>query len=305
MPKRDTPKIAAPSSASRHILNGCLTGDTHPALGLVRLLDELGSVEAVADLIGEAVATGHPVAAELEGLLLDHRDACERITSMLRHHPAPAPPSPPGTAVDEIRRFFDRAVRQDEVASVAAYSLGSPELLEQATEEILVLLDRWGLLDPDRSALEIGCGIGRVLAALAPRLAEIHGIDVSPGMVAAARRRCAGLANVHLAECSGLDLAGFPDARFDLVLAVDSLPYIHQGGPDLVEAHFREVARVLRPGGDFAILNFSYRSDLQADCEEVEELAERHGLFLEAGGFQPFAFWDGIAFLCRRLPELR
>ena len=58
MPKRDTPKIAAPSSGSRLILNDCLTGELHPALGLVRLLDELGSVEAVADLIGTAVATG-------------------------------------------------------------------------------------------------------------------------------------------------------------------------------------------------------------------------------------------------------
>lgn len=303
---RASKKIAAPSSACRHILKGCLSGETHPALGLVRLLDELGSVEAAADLIGVAVESGHPAAAELETLLLDHREACERIIWMLRHHPAPAPPSPTaGEAVDEIRRFFDQAVREDEMASVAAYCLGDPELLDEATAEILALLDRWGLLAPGRSALEIGCGIGRIQAALAPRLAEVHGIDVSPGMVDAARRRCAGLANVHLAECSGLDLAGFPDRRFDLILAVDSFPYIHQGGPGLVEAHFREVARVLRPGGDFAILNYSYRSDLDADCREVARLSEENGFFLEVDGTLPFAFWDGVAFLCRRLPEMR
>jgi SAM-dependent methyltransferase len=299
------PRSSKTSSASHYILNDCLSGEMHPALGLVRLLDDLGSVEAVADLIGAAVETGHPVAAELEDLLLDHREACERITWMLRHHPAPAPPSPPGEAVDEVRRFFDQAVREDERASVAAYCLGDAELLDQATEEIVGRLDLWGLLDPDRSALEIGCGIGRVQAALAPRLAEIHGIDISPGMVQAARRRCAGLANVHLAECSGLDLAGFPDRRFDLVLAVDSFPYIHQGGPELVEAHFREVARVLRPGGDFSILNYSYRNDSEADWAEIERLSEENGLVLETGGFQTFSFWDGVAFLCRRLPEPR
>jgi SAM-dependent methyltransferase len=297
---------ASSSPIARHILKECLAGRIHPALGLVRLLDEAGSVEAVADLIGAAYATGNPVVGELEQLLFDHREACERISWMLLHHPAPAPPADtPAAGVEEVRRFFDRAVRENEAASVAAYCLGNPALLDEATAEVVELLERWGLLAPDRTALEIGCGIGRLPAALSSLLDEVHGIDVSAAMIAAARRRCAGLGNVHLAECSGLDLAGFPDARFDLVLAVDSLPYIHQGGLGLVEAHFREAARVLRPGGDFAILNYSYRSDLQSDCEEVEELCERYGLVAEVAGLQPFSFWDGIAFLCRRLPGVR
>jgi ubiquinone/menaquinone biosynthesis C-methylase UbiE len=224
---------------------------------------------------------------------------------MLREHPAPAPPTSPEEAVATVRAFFDEAVREDEMASVAAYSLGSPELLDRATDEVVDLFDRWGLLDAGRTALEIGCGIGRMQAALAPRLGEVHGVDVSPAMIAAARRRCAGLANVHLTVGSGLDLAGFPAARFDLVFAVDSFPYVHQGGHELVEAHFRETARVLKPGGDFAILNFSYRGDLALDCEDVEQLSADWGFQLEVGGVEPFDFWDGVAFLCRRLPALR
>jgi SAM-dependent methyltransferase len=290
----------------RHILTDCLAGRIHPALGLVRLIDEAGSVEAVAELITAAHATGNPITAELEQLLLDHREACEGIAWMLRHHPAPGPPASSAVAgVDEIRRFFDQAVRENEGASVAAYTLGDPGLLGEATEEIVEILQMWGLLSPEREALEIGCGIGRLQSALAPLLAEVHGIDVSPGMIAAALRRCSGLANVHLTECSGLDLAGFPDARFDLVLAVDSFPYIHQGGQELVEAHFREAARVLRPGGDFVVLNYSYRNDLATDCEEVEELCAQTGFLAEVCGLQPFTFWDGIAFLCRRLPAMR
>src|SRR5437588_140869 len=72
--------------------------------------------------------------------------------------------------IETARRFFDRAVRRNEEASVAAHSLGDPRLLAQATREIVELLDRWGVLGADRRTLEIGCGIGRLQAALAPRV---------------------------------------------------------------------------------------------------------------------------------------
>ncbi len=290
------------TSVARRILADCIAGNAHPALALVRLLDELGSFEAAAALIAAEATPGAPATEELERLLTENRAVCERIVWMLRNHPAPAPFSGSVDAeIASVRRFFDQAVRADEVASVAAYSLGSPELLAECTREIAELFEIWGLLGPDRVALEIGCGIGRMQEALSPHLAKIHGIDVSPGMIAAARRRCSGLDNVHLAECSGRDLAGFPSDRFDFVLAVDSFPYIHQGGLELVEAHFSEVARVLQPGGDFAILNFSYRGDLDEDRDEVEELADDWGFFVEVDGVHPVRVWDGTVFLLRRL----
>lgn len=287
---------------ARRILADCVAGNAHPALALVRLLDELGSFEAAAALIAAHAPAGAPATEELERLLAENREVCERIVWMLRNHPAPAPFSGSVEAeIESVRRFFDQAVRADEVASVAAYSLGSPELLAECTQEIADLFEMWGLLGPDRVALEVGCGIGRMQEALSPHLAEVHGIDVSPGMVAAARRRCAGLGNVQLSEGSGRDLAGFPSGRFDFVFAVDSFPYISQGGPELVEAYFGEVARVLQPGGDFAILNFSYRGDLDEDRDEVEELAGDWGFFVEVDGVHPFRVWDGTVFLLRRL----
>ena len=44
---------------------------------------------------------------------------------------------------------------------------------------------------------------------------------------------------------SGRDLSSFPSASFDLVLAIDTMPYVWRAGVPLVMVHFAE-ARVLR-----------------------------------------------------------
>jgi ubiquinone/menaquinone biosynthesis C-methylase UbiE len=159
---------------------------------------------------------------------------------------------------------------------------------------------RWGVLGGDRRALEIGCGIGRFQAALAPQVAAAHGIDVSPAMITAARHRCSGLDNVVLALSSGRDLALYRDRSFHFVFAVDSFPYIHHAGAALVEAHFREAVRVLLPGGELGIFNYSYRDDPAADRREFARLCREHGLQIVAAGEQPFRLWDGVAFRARR-----
>lgn len=77
-----------------------------------------------------------------------------------------------------------------------------------------------GTLDPGfspGSALDFGCGVGRVLVPLARRCEEVVGVDVADGMLAKARGRCESLdlANVRL-EKSDDSLAGLSGA-FDLI----------------------------------------------------------------------------------------
>jgi ubiquinone/menaquinone biosynthesis C-methylase UbiE len=119
-------------------------------------------------------------------------------------------------------------------------------------------------------------------------------------MLAAARRRCAGLTNVLLFRSSGRDLSLFKERTFDLVYAVDSFPYLCQSGMPLVETHVREARRVLRPRGDFVILNFSYRGDAAADRRDVTRLAAECGFDVIIDGSAPFVLWDGLAFHLRR-----
>jgi len=293
---------------AREVLLDLLADEISPLIALSRLLLALGGTGETEELLASvAHRWGRPLDPRLREaarLLHDHREGCERVADMLREHPDPATMSGPAEEVlATFRRFFDRSVARNEEASVAAYSLGDSGLLGQVTEEILQLFGEWGLLGSDRRVLEIGCGIGRMQAGLSPHVAEAHGIDISPKMVETSRRRCAGLPNVHFSLSSGRDLADFPDERFEMVLAVDSFPYVHQAGPEVVEMYFQEAARVLVAGGEFVILHYSYRDDTEADRAEVRRLCRKTGFTLVMNGAQPFKLWDGVVFRLRKPAE--
>jgi ubiquinone/menaquinone biosynthesis C-methylase UbiE len=290
---------------AREVVVDLLVDDISPLIALSRLLLALGTPGETAEFLAEVSHQwGRPLdprIREMARLLNDNREGCARVAHMLREHPDPRTKfGDPELALETYRRFFDRSVEWNEEASVAAYSLGDAGLLQRVTDEIVAQFDTWGLLGPDRRTLEIGCGIGRMQAALSPKVAEAHGVDISPKMVEAARRRCAGLPNVSFSVVSGRDLAEFPAERFELVYAVDSFPYIHQAGPEIVEAHFEEAARVLVPGGEFVILHFSYRDSAEEDRAEVRKLSRATGFTLVMNGAQPFKLWDGVAFRMRK-----
>ena len=99
---------------------------------------------------------------------------------------------------------------------------------------------------PGWRALEIGCGIGRVMRALAPYVAEIHGVDVSADMIRQSREWLSGVAHAHTHENSGVDLALFDAAYFDFVYAY--VAFQHMPRP-VFAAYLRDARRVLRPGG--------------------------------------------------------
>ncbi len=208
--------------------------------------------------------------------------------------------------IARVAAFFDRQAARTPEAGVALYSLGDPQILAAATAEIVDWLDAEGLLGPrpgmapeGPDVLDLGCGIGRMAAALAPRCRSILGLDVSPGMVAEARRR-ARHENLRFEVTAGQDLAGVAEGAFDLVLAVDSFPYIVQVGDDVAERHVAGAARALRARGALAVLNLSYRQDPAADRTDAAGWAARHGFTLERAGERPFALWDGTAFVLRR-----
>jgi SAM-dependent methyltransferase len=293
------------------ILEQCAAGAIAPALAVSRLLlegvDRERAVEACERGKWRWIARegGDRAAARLEqlGELVRQASAESIAVASLIRAGADGTRNAPSVehGIARSRDFFDRAVAYSEEASVALYSLGEPELLAGATSEVVELLERWGLLGPERAILQVGCGIGRFEKALAPHVRIACGIDVSANMLAAARRRCAGLTNVLLLRSSGRDLSLFKDGTFDLVYAVDTFPYMQGAGLPLVEDHTREAHRVLRPGGELVILNFSYRGDVGQDRRDAERLADESGFEVIVSGWQPFRTWDGVAFRLRRL----
>jgi predicted TPR repeat methyltransferase len=211
----------------------------------------------------------------LSDLLASNRVGCERLLAGLAREPTPG-----HDVLAYQRALFDGWVAQNEATSVAFYSLGNPELLADATRELVAWLTPF--LSEKSRVLDFGCGIGRVAEALAPHVAQLEGVDISANMVEAARRRCPQL---RFSQIEGRDLALFADASFDLALAVDSFPYVVEAG--LQDALFAELARVLRPEGKLAILNYSY---------DGRAFVTPRGFVLELEA-QPFTLWNGRAFV--------
>ena len=70
--------------------------------------------------------------------------------------------------------------------------------------------------------------------------------------------------------------------------------------PAVVARHVAGAVQALRPGGALVVLNLSYQGDTAADVATAHGWATAHGLALEVAGEQPFALWDGRAFVLRR-----
>jgi SAM-dependent methyltransferase len=246
-------------------------------------------------------AVGDGEAGRLLGLL-DANEATAR--SILAILASPLDQGGGGTVETELARcraLFDWAVRLSPEASVAFYSLGDPALLDRSTAEVVAYMDGLDLLRPDLDLLDLGCGIGRFVCAIAPRVRKVTGIDLSAGMIEEARRRCAGLANAGFALANGRDLDGFADGSLDLVLAVDSLPYVFRaGGEALLAATLAEIARTLRPGGELLALNLTYRGDPAADRAFLGAHAGPLGLTIVSAGAAALQSWDGLVFRLRK-----
>lgn len=92
-----------------------------------------------------------------------------------------------------------------------------------------------------RTALDVGCGRGALLAALSPVFERVVGTDLDEGMRGQARSRCAGLPSVTICDTDLSTLAG----PFDLVTMVAVLHHL------AIEPALHQVRRLLAPGGRF------------------------------------------------------
>jgi len=86
--------------------------------------------------------------------------------------------------------------------------------------------------------LEVGCGTGLILARVGRVAARAVGIDISPGMLRAARRR-----GLHVVQGVATALP-FADASFDLVYSFKVLAHVPE-----IETALAEMGRVCAPGG--------------------------------------------------------
>jgi arsenite methyltransferase len=114
------------------------------------------------------------------------------------------------------------------------------------------LIELAGIRDGAR-VLDVATGTGLVAqaaAALAGPGGSVVGIDLAPEMLALARRKLAGAANVTF-QPGDAERLDFSDHSFDVVLCASSLFFV----PDMLAA-LREWRRVLVPGGRAGFSSF-------------------------------------------------
>ena len=98
--------------------------------------------------------------------------------------------------------------------------------------------------------LELGAGTGRATAFLARSAARVVAFDLSPELVAVARRRFENNSSVSffVGDMRHLELG----IRFDLIAAVDD-PFVHMTGDEDRQRAFRTVAAHLARDGRFLL----------------------------------------------------
>lgn len=124
------------------------------------------------------------------------------------------------------------------------------ELLHTGEAHVASLMRRarrLGYPEQRRSALDFGCGVGRLTQALAPHFDECVGVDISEEMLSEARRLSADVPGVRFLLNDDADLRQFADGSFDLVFSHIVLQHV----PDRagVLSYISEFVRVLAPGG--------------------------------------------------------
>jgi ubiquinone/menaquinone biosynthesis C-methylase UbiE len=98
---------------------------------------------------------------------------------------------------------------------------------------------------PVESILEVGTGSGIFLPELSRHCRDLHACDVHNNM-GAVEEMCRLTGTKATLRTCPLENTGYPDAKFDIVIAVSVLEFV-----DDLDQSLREIQRILKPGGNF------------------------------------------------------
>ena len=126
---------------------------------------------------------------------------------------------------------------QNEAAFRASGERDIPLVMDGVTE----------ILQGRESALEIGCGTGRLLEPLTRHFDQVFGVDVSGEMVRRGRERLVHLPQVRFVEIDGRGKLPFPDESFDFCFSY--ITFHHIPIKSVVRRYIDESHRVLKTAG--------------------------------------------------------
>lgn len=149
---------------------------------------------------------------------------------------------------NQMERDWDARARENALRWIAEVE-DEREFDRSGERDSRIILDTLtGGLPPGARGLEIGCGVGRLMKAMAPLFRELHGVDVSGEMVVRGQERLREYRNVFFHKNDGMGLPMFSPESFDVVYSYIAFQHMPR---KIVYGYFVEVDRVLKPGGLF------------------------------------------------------
>ncbi|MCB0334081.1 MAG: methyltransferase domain-containing protein, partial [Bdellovibrionales bacterium] len=122
----------------------------------------------------------------------------------------------------------------------------SDEVMWQAGERDFGIITK-GLADTkEKTILELGCGVGRLLHAAIPVYHKVIGVDVSTSALHKADELLGKHDNLQLIAGNGIDLSEIPSSSIDVLFsfaAITSVP------TEVIAGYLREMHRVMKPEG--------------------------------------------------------
>ena len=163
----------------------------------------------------------------------------------------------------EVRQYWDRQAHSDPMWAILTDPAKSgrrwdaDEFFATGIREVGAFMEQataWGRPVARRTALDFGCGIGRLSQALADHFDQVYGVDISPKMIQLARENNRKGERVEYLCNESKNLSHFADGSIDMVYSWITLQHVR---PRDARRYLQEFLRVLAPGG---LLLFQYPS---------------------------------------------
>lgn len=252
-------------------------------LGVVELCDVLQLPQSTVSRHLKILADGGWVRSRKQGatnlyrMLLDELDPPTRKLWLLAREQTESWATVRQDSLRLTRRLRDR--QRDSRDFFAAASARWDKLRHELYGQSFITSAMLALIPNDYIVADLGCGTGHLAAELSPHVRQVIGVDNSPPMIKAAKKRVEELTNVEIRP-GDLESLPIADSTCDAATLILALTYV----PDPPRV-LRELSRILKPAGRAVIVDL-----LPHDREDFRRQMEQ-----QHGGFEPIEFGKTLA----------
>jgi ubiquinone/menaquinone biosynthesis C-methylase UbiE len=159
---------------------------------------------------------------------------------------------------DQYKEVWNSISHSEDEAKMAVSGYTDENLYATTAQATLSMLRHCVGVKSEDVFLEIGAGVGRVGAVLAPVCKQWIGVDVSENMVSHIQRRLSHFGNVTAFATNGFDLSPVSSSSVDVVYCTVVLMHLDEWDRF---GYIAEAFRVLRSGGRLLVDNINLLSD--------------------------------------------